>query len=95
MPNREDFFFHAWVEAEGSFGDNKRFMFGLIIKFMIVVIALIGAAILFEFRWTGDELRIRNRFSQKPAAAELERPKEHIPEESRRKLQDIIEENSR
>jgi hypothetical protein len=83
------------VEARTGFGDNEPFMFGLIIKFMIAVIVLVGAAVLFEFRWTGDELRIRNRWSSAPVKAEAERAKEEIPEESRQKLKDIIEENSR
>ncbi len=55
--------------------------------------------VLFDFRWVGSELRIRNRFAR-DSVVEQElplktRPTEHHSEEGRSQIKKIIQENSK
>jgi hypothetical protein len=79
-------------------------MLGFLFR-LFVVVAVIGAvAVLFEFRFAGNELRVRSRFgtpwAAAPAAVEPPgvrpaRSREEIPEHSRRQIEQIIEEKSK
>lgn len=70
-------------------------MIGFLFR-LIVVLAVIGViAVIFEFRWAGGELRVRNRWSAPEIEAPVELPakaQEAIPEESRKEVERIIEE---
>lgn len=70
-------------------------MVGFLFRLIVVLTVLGVVALIFEFRWAGGELRVRNRWT----APEIEapavlpsKPQEAIPEESRRQVERIIEE---
>lgn len=84
-------------------------MLGFLFRLLVVLIVIGAVAVLFEFRFAGNELRVRSRFGVPwaSAPAAVERPavkppelkpahaKEEIPERSRRQIERIIEERSK
>lgn len=74
-------------------------MFGFLFKVLAVGFVIGAIWILFDFRWVGNELRVRSRFAGENVVEQVlppeKRPTEHHPEKSRRQIQKLIQENSK
>ena len=69
-------------------------MLGFLFRLTLVALAVGVILVLFEFRWTGDELRIRNRFSKKMPDVTAPVHEAH-PEAGRKQIRKLIEESGK
>lgn len=75
-------------------------MFGFLFKLLALGLVVVAIGVLFDFRWVGNELRIRSRFAgeyreELPEPRRGAKPMDEHPAASRRQIQKLIQENSK
>ena len=74
-------------------------MFGFLFKLLALGLVISVIWFLFDFRWVQNELRIRSRFAGENVVEKAlppgKRPTEHHPEEGRRQIEKLIQEESK